>query len=96
MDTKFPRTVFRVGASFVDRGSIYTHEMPRFWLSVLLGVILIAWALRSHSRDAREARETEALTVTRGADSGGPTAGLALRVVGSRGRSVPNCNKQMR
>ena len=45
---------------------------------------------RAESRCPREAQETEVLTVTRG----GPAAGLALGVVGSDGRSVPNCNKK--
>ena len=37
----------------------------------------------------REAQETEVLTVTRGANLGGPAAGLAFGVVGSHERSVP-------
>jgi hypothetical protein len=51
---------------------------------------------RAESRCPREAQETEVLTVIRGANLGGSAAGLALGVVGSDGRSVPNCNKKMR
>jgi hypothetical protein len=39
---------------------------------------------RAESRCPREAQETEVLTVTRGANLGGPAAGLALGVVGAR------------